>query len=144
MSIDTQHIKTSKQSVKVFADFSACNFHIPCNYLMLISEISGKIPVFSYLLLEAAASQEIESIVNLTECADHFHIVEPYEINSPNYEPDVNVIISDAYRELLFQRSVKYHIIIEKSNFNYNGEKRNIKDMMQFLRGLFTECPSGK
>ena len=139
MSLDTPHVNAIKQSVRVFADFSRCNFHIPCNYLVMISEIMDKTPVFSYVLLKAGASREFDHIVNIAECADRFHVVDSVELNLPNYEPDVNVIISDACRELHFSRSVKERLIIAKNFFSYNGEKRDIKYIMQFLRWLFTD-----
>ena len=105
----------------------------------MISEIMDKTPVYSYISLDAAASREFEHIVSVAECADRFHIVPSHELNAPDYEPDVNVVISDASRELHFLRSVQHRLTISKTFFLYNGKKMDIKYIIPFLKRLFTD-----
>ena len=128
-----------KPSVRVFADFSRSKFFRPYDYLMMINEIRDTTPVFTYVLLEAAAALEFEHIVNIAACADRFHIVGSDEVNVPNYAPDVNVVISDASRELLFSKPIKEHLILEKKFFTYGGEKKDIKSLFAFLRRLLND-----
>jgi hypothetical protein len=139
MSEDAPHRKVMRQSVRVFADFSGCELRLIYDYILMISKIIDKIPVYSYLLLHETVSRQFNDAINFACLEDYFYITTLNEYSIRNCEFDVNVIISDISHEIHYFCPIEGSLSIAKEAFIYKGEKKDIRKLSEFLGQLFTD-----